>query len=117
MEKKELSKKSDNTKKSRNPLLYVIFGVVVILLAVKVYLDYREKQELQEFYQTEMEAAKEKLDEWKNKPSTFLNDALEFRRGFYEGVLIDAMPLVSLPVSDQIAAEQSFSGQVLETVD
>jgi cell division protein ZapB len=63
MEKKEQPKGIETTKKSRNPLLYVIFGVIVILLAVKVFLDYREKQELQEFYQTEMAIAREKLDD------------------------------------------------------
>jgi cell division protein ZapB len=63
MEKKDLPKENKTGKKSRNPILYVIFGVIVILLAVKVFLDYREKQELQEFYQTEMAAASEKLDE------------------------------------------------------
>ena len=63
MEKKEFPKENVNNKKSRSPILYVIFGVIVILLAVKVFLDYREKQELQEFYQTEMAAAQVKLDE------------------------------------------------------
>ena len=49
--------------KSNRPVLFIVLGIVAVLLAVKVFLDYREKQELQEFYQTEMEAAKVKLDE------------------------------------------------------
>ena len=61
MNKKELPK--ENNKKARNPVVYVILGVLLILLAVKVFLDYREKQELQAFYQTEMEAARNKLDD------------------------------------------------------
>ena len=52
----------EKPKKNRS-LLYVAFGVIIILLAVKVYLDNREKKEIQAFYQTEMEAAKVKLDE------------------------------------------------------
>jgi len=56
-------KKEIPVKSSRRPLLFIILGVVAVLLAVKVVLDYREKQELQEFYQSEMESAKKKLDE------------------------------------------------------
>lgn len=52
----------NNPKKNRS-LLYTAFGVIIILFAIKVVLDYREKQELQEFYQSEMEAAKVKLDD------------------------------------------------------
>ena len=48
---------------SKKPVLFIVLGIVAVLLAVKVFLDYREKQELQVFYQTEMEAAKLKLDE------------------------------------------------------
>lgn len=50
-------------KKSKRPMLFVALGVVVILLAVKVFLDYREKQDLQEFYQEEMVVAQVKLDD------------------------------------------------------
>jgi cell division protein ZapB len=49
--------------KSNRPVLFIVLGVVAILLAVKVFLDYREKQELKAYYQTEMEIAKVKLDE------------------------------------------------------
>ena len=49
--------------KSNRPVVFIVLGVIAILLAVKVFLDYREKQELQAFYQTEMEAAKVKLDD------------------------------------------------------
>lgn len=63
MEKKDLPKGKIEAKTSRSPIIYVVFGVIVILLAVKVYLDYREKQEITEFYQTEMEIAKDKLDD------------------------------------------------------
>lgn len=63
MEKKELPKDKKTEKKGRSPLLYVIFGVIVIILATMVVLNYLEKEELQEFYQTEMTAAQEKLDE------------------------------------------------------
>ena len=48
--------------KSNRPVLFIVLGVVAILLGVKVFLDYREKQELQAFYQTEMAAAMLKLD-------------------------------------------------------
>ncbi|MEN8249915.1 MAG: chromosome segregation protein SMC [Bacteroidota bacterium] len=54
----ELQKKP---KKNRS-FLYATLGIIIILLAVKVVLDYREKQDLQDFYQSEMEAAKVKLD-------------------------------------------------------
>jgi hypothetical protein len=49
--------------KSNRPVLFIVLGVVAILLAVKVFLDYREKQELQAYYATEMEIAKVKLDD------------------------------------------------------
>jgi len=49
--------------KSKRPVLFIVLGVIAILLIVKVVLDYREKQVLQEFYQTEMEAAQVKLDD------------------------------------------------------
>jgi hypothetical protein len=52
----------DTKSKSSKPILFIVLGVVAVLLIVKVFLDYREKQELQDFYQTEMEAAKVKLD-------------------------------------------------------
>ena len=52
-----------NESKSNRPVVFIVLGVIAILLAVKVFLDYREKQELQAFYQTEMEAAKVKLDD------------------------------------------------------
>ena len=48
--------------KSNKPILFIVIGVIAVLLAVKVFLDYREKQELQDFYQVEMESAKVKLD-------------------------------------------------------
>ena len=63
MDKKDFSTDSVGERGSRNPVIFIVFGVIVILLAVKVFLDYREKQELQEFYQTEMELAKVKLGE------------------------------------------------------
>jgi len=64
MVEKEPGKNSPATQsKSNKPVLFIVLGVVAVLLAVKVFLDYREKQELQAFYQTEMEAAKLKLDE------------------------------------------------------
>ena len=49
--------------KSNRPILFIVLGVIVVLLAVKVFLDYRDKQELEAYYQTEMETAKVKLDE------------------------------------------------------
>ncbi|RLD20578.1 MAG: chromosome segregation protein SMC [Bacteroidetes bacterium] len=49
--------------KSNKSILFIVLGVVAVLLAVKVFLDYREKQELQAYYETEMETAKAKLDE------------------------------------------------------
>ena len=48
--------------KSNKPILFIVIGVIAVLLVVKIFLDYREKQELQEFYQVEMESAKVKLD-------------------------------------------------------
>lgn len=51
-----------NESKSNRPVIFIVLGVVAILLAVKVFLDYREKQERQAYYQTEMEAAKVRLD-------------------------------------------------------
>ena len=50
-------------KKSNRPMLFIALGIVVILLGVKVFLDYREKQDLQAFYQEEMAAAQVKLDD------------------------------------------------------
>jgi hypothetical protein len=52
-----------NENKSKKPLLFIALGVVLILLVVKVFLDYREKQELEAFYLSEMEAAKVKLED------------------------------------------------------
>ena len=49
--------------KSNRPILFIVLGVVAVLLAVKVFLDYREKQELQAYYLAEMEIAKDKLDD------------------------------------------------------
>lgn len=48
---------------STKTILFVVLGVIIILLGIKVLLDYREKEEMQEFYQSEMEASKIKLDE------------------------------------------------------
>lgn len=96
MEKKELPQESVGEKKSRSPLMYMIFGVVVILLAVKVFLDYREKQELQEFYQTEMELAKEKLDE--------LNIELESKIQQIDSLGGDIAELIK--VQEEITAER-----------
>lgn len=96
MDKKELPKETVGAKKTRSPLLYVIFGVVVILLAVKVYLDYREKQELQEFYQTEMESAKKKLDD--------LNVELESKIQQIDSLGGDIAELIK--VKEEITAER-----------
>jgi hypothetical protein len=49
--------------KSNKTILFIVLGIVAVLLTVKVFLDYREKQELQAYYETEMETAKVKLDE------------------------------------------------------
>ena len=58
-------------KKSNRPMLFIALGIVVILLGVKVFLDYREKQDLQAFYQEEMAAAQLKLDD--------INEELTFK--------------------------------------
>ena len=64
MSDKEYTKKFQApAKKNRRPIIFVGLGILVILLAVKIYLDHQEKLELQEYYQTELTAAQEKLDE------------------------------------------------------
>ena len=71
MEKKDLQKDDKQTKGFNRPVVYMIFSIIVILLGVKVFLDYREKQELQAFYQSEIEITKIKLDN--------LNEELEVK--------------------------------------
>ena len=96
MEKKDIPNVQAKTGKSRNPLVYVIFGVIVILLAVKVILDYREKKEAQDFYQTEMAAAREKLDD--------LNEELTIKIQQIDSLGGDIAELVK--VQEEITAER-----------
>jgi len=51
------------TKGKKNPrkIYYVIISVLVIALAVKIYLDYQEKKELETYYLAELETAEIKL--------------------------------------------------------
>ncbi len=49
--------------KKAKPIWLFVTIVLVILLAVKFVLDYNEKKELQEYYQTELTEAQEKLAE------------------------------------------------------
>ena len=57
---KSTTNKSPNRGRS---LLFVGLGILIILLAVKIFLDHQEKVELEEYYQTELTDAREKLDE------------------------------------------------------
>ncbi len=61
-DKKQPTVVAEKKPKAKKSLLFIILGVVVVLLAVKVFLDHQEKQELETFYQTELEATREKLD-------------------------------------------------------
>lgn len=64
MSDKEYQKKFQAPEKSnRRSFIFVGLGILVILLAVKIYLDHQEKIELEEYYQVELTAAQEKLDE------------------------------------------------------
>lgn len=49
--------------KKRNPIVFIFLGILIILLAVKVFLDYREKQATQIYYQEQLNTAKTKLDD------------------------------------------------------
>ena len=49
-------------KKNRMSLIFVGLGILVVLLAAKIYFDHREKVELEEYYQSELTLAQEKLD-------------------------------------------------------
>ena len=49
-------------KSSRKSLIFVGLGILLVLLAAKIYFDHREKVELQEYYQSELTLAEEKLN-------------------------------------------------------
>lgn len=64
MSQKQYSKTtSTNTPNRGRSLLFVGLGILIILLAVKIFLDHQEKVELEEYYQTELNDARVKLDE------------------------------------------------------
>ena len=62
-QKQELKTTSSKSPKRGRSLLFVGLGIIIILLAVKIYLDHQEKVELEAYYQTELTDAREKLDE------------------------------------------------------
>jgi hypothetical protein len=60
---KDVNKTPAPTNNKGRTLLFVGLGILVILLAVKIYLDHQEKVELEDYYNTELTSAQEKLDE------------------------------------------------------
>ncbi len=50
-------------KGSNKSIYFIVLGVLVVLLVIKVVLDQKEKSELTDYYKTELEASQEKLDE------------------------------------------------------
>ena len=60
---KDVNKTPAPTNNKGRTLLFVGLGILVILLAVKIYLDHQEKVELEGYYNTELTLAQEKLDE------------------------------------------------------
>ena len=81
--------------KSNRPIVFIVLGVIAVLLAVKVFLDYREKQELEAFYNTEMEAAKVKLDA--------INEELQFK--------IQEIDSLGGDINDLLIAQEQITGE------
>lgn len=59
---------------STKPIYFIILGVLVVLLVIKVIIDQREKSELTEYYQTELEVSQEKLDKISNELAQKIHD-------------------------------------------
>ncbi|MCF6360565.1 MAG: chromosome segregation protein SMC [Cyclobacteriaceae bacterium] len=51
-----------NSSGSKKTIYFIVLGILVCLLVIKVFLDQKEKSELTEYYQTEMEVSQQKLD-------------------------------------------------------
>ncbi|VAW25915.1 hypothetical protein MNBD_BACTEROID06-76 [hydrothermal vent metagenome] len=49
-------------KGSNKSIYFIVLGVLVVLLVIKVVLDQKEKSELTDYYTTELEASQQKLD-------------------------------------------------------
>ncbi len=63
---KETEQEQPNSRSSK-PIYLIILAVLVILLVIKVILDQREKTELTEYYQTELQLSQAKLDKISNE--------------------------------------------------
>lgn len=53
----------ENSPRSRKTITLFVLVALVALLAIKVFFDQREKSDLKEYYQTELEHSQAKLDE------------------------------------------------------
>jgi regulator of replication initiation timing len=69
-EVKQEQPKSSSTK----PIYLIILAILIILLVVKVVLDQKEKSELTEYYQTELQLSQEKLDEINEELTQTIHD-------------------------------------------
>jgi len=94
--KEPIKDDSASITKSKRPILFILLGVITILLVVKVILDHREQQELQDFYQAEMETEKAKLEEI-NKELTYKIREVDSLGGNIQDLLL---------AQEQISAER-----------
>ena len=54
---KEIKQEQPKTRSSK-PIYFIIIAALIVLLVVKVVLDQKEKAELTEYYQTELQLSK-----------------------------------------------------------